>query len=103
MVLLGSIWLLSIKNLVTNKLRTFLTLLGIIVGVAAIISVVTIIQGLNQTVTSTFSANGSTVFTLSKSPIVITSREEMIKVGKRKDITREDVDAVRRSASIAGG
>jgi len=97
MVLFGSIWLLSIKNLLTNKLRTFLTLLGIIVGVAAIISVVTIIQGLNQTVTSTFSANGSTVFTLSRSPSVITSREEMIKVGKRKDITKEDVDAVVRS------
>lgn len=98
-VLLGSIWRLSIENLLTNKLRTFLTLLGIIVGVAAIISVVTIIQGLNQTVASTFSANGSTVFTLSKSPSVITSREEMIKVGKRKDITREDVDAVSRSCA----
>ena len=70
---------LSVSNLFANKLRTFLTLLGIIVGVAAMISVVTIIKGLDQTVASTFSANGSTVFTLSKAPSVITSREEMIK------------------------
>jgi len=99
LVLLWSTGRLSIKNLLTNKLRTFLTLLGIIVGVAAIISVVTIIQGLNQTVASTFSANGSTVFTLSKMPSVITSREEWIKVAKRKDITRDDADAVSRLCS----
>lgn len=97
LVLVWSICRLSIRNLLTNKLRTLLTLLGIIVGVAAIISVVTIIQGLNQTVASTFSANGSTVFTLSKSPSVITSREEMLKVGKRKDITKDDADAITRS------
>ncbi len=99
LVLLWSIYRLSVRNLLTNKLRTLLTLLGIIVGVAAIISVVTIIQGLNQTVASTFSANGSTVFTLSKSPSVITSREEMLKIGKRKDITRDDADAITRSCA----
>ncbi len=96
LVLLFSIFRLSLRNLFSHKLRTLLTLLGIIVGVAAIISVVTIIQGLNQTVASTFSANGSTVFTLSKSPSVITSREEMIKAGKRRDITRDDADAITR-------
>jgi putative ABC transport system permease protein len=95
-----SIFKLSIENLLTNKLRTFLTLLGIIVGVAAIISVVTIIQGLDQTVASTFSANGSTVFTLSKQPSVITSREEMLKIGKRKDIMLEDANAVIKNCSL---
>lgn len=94
--LFRSIFALSLQNLRANKLRTFLTLLGIIVGVAAVISVVTIIEGLNKTVASTFSANGSTVFTLSKNPSVITSREEMIKMRNRKDITKEDADAVAR-------
>lgn len=96
LTLFWSISKLSLENLLTNKLRTFLTLLGIIVGVAAIISVITIIQGLNQTVATTFSANGSTVFTLSKNPSVITSREEMLKIGKRKDITQTDAEAVIR-------
>ncbi|HMS09555.1 MAG TPA: hypothetical protein PKE66_08735, partial [Pyrinomonadaceae bacterium] len=41
-----SITALAIRNLFVNKLRTFLTLLGIIVGVASMIAVVTIIQGL---------------------------------------------------------
>jgi len=91
-----SIFRLSIENLSINKLRTFLTLLGIIVGVAAMISVVTIIRGLNQVVASTFSANGSTVFSVSKAPTVITSHEEMIKVVKRKDVTQDDADAISR-------
>lgn len=95
-----SITVLAVKNLFVNKLRTFLTLLGIIVGVASMIAVVTIIQGLNATVASTFSANGSTVFTLSKGPSVITSREEMLKIGKRRDMTEEDADAVARACSL---
>ncbi len=96
LVLLWSIFRLSLTNLLVNKLRSLLTVLGIIVGVAAIISVVTIIKGLNETVASTFSKNGSTVFTLSKNPSVITSRVQMIKIAKRKDITKDDADAVVR-------
>src|SRR5262250_2617522 len=53
-------------SLRSNKLRTLLTLIGIVVGVTAVIAVVTIIQGLNNKVASTFSSQGSTVFTISK-------------------------------------
>ena len=51
-------------SLRANKLRTALTLVGLVVGVAAVISVVTIIKGLNQTVAQTFSSQRSTVFTI---------------------------------------
>jgi len=83
-------------SLRANKLRTALTLIGIIVGVAAVIAVVTIIKGLDQTVASTFSSQGSTVFSLSKRPQVITSREDMIRFNKRKDILQTDAEAVIR-------
>src|SRR5438270_9938342 len=79
-----------------NKLRTALTLVGIIVGVTAVIAVVTIIKGLDQTVAQTFSSQGSTVFTISKRPRVITSREDFIKFNKRKDITEDDAQAIFR-------
>jgi putative ABC transport system permease protein len=82
-----------------NKLRTGLTLIGIIVGVTAVIAVVTIIKGLDQTVASTFSSQGSTVFTVSKRPQVITSREDFIKFNKRKDVLREDAEAIFRSCT----
>src|ERR1700694_878199 len=86
-------------SLRSNKLRTALTLIGIIVGVTAVIAVVTIIKGLDQTVASTFSSQGSTVFTVSKRPQVITSREDFIKFNKRKDVIREDAEAVFRSCT----
>ena len=86
-------------SLRANKLRTALTLIGIVVGVAAVIAVVTIIKGLDQTVASTFSSQGSTVFTISKRPRVILSREDFIKTNKRKDVTQDDADAITRLCS----
>src|SRR5437660_11543573 len=79
-----------------NKLRTALTLVGIIVGVTAVIAVVTIIKGLDQTVAQTFSSQGSTVFSISKRPRVITSREDFIKFNRCKEISEEDAQAVFR-------
>jgi len=83
-------------SLRANKLRTALTLMGIIVGVTAVIAVVTIIKGLDQTVAQTFSSQGSTVFTISKNPQIITSREDFIKFNRRKDVTHEDAQAIAR-------
>ena len=77
-------------------------MIGIVVGVAAVIAVVTIIKGLDQTVASTFSSQGSTVFTISKRPQIITSREEFIKFNKRKDVTHEDAEAIGVFARRAG-
>ena len=92
-------FLVALGSLRQNKLRTGLTLIGIIVGVTAVIAVVTIIKGLDQTVAQTFSSQGSTVFTISKRPRVITSREDFIKFNKRKDITEDDAQAIFRLCS----
>ena len=96
---LTALWeafLVALSSLRQNKLRTALTLVGIVVGVAAVIAVVTIIQGLDNKVATTFSSQGSTVFTISKRPQIIRSREEFVKFNKRKDVTDEDADAIAR-------
>src|SRR5262245_58356915 len=93
---LGEAFLVATSSLRSNKLRTALTLMGIIVGVTAVIAVVTIIKGLDKTVAQTFSSQGSTVFTVSKQPQIIKSREEFITVSKRKDVTHEDAEAISR-------
>lgn len=92
-------FLVATSSLRANKLRTALTLMGIIVGVSAVIAVVTIIKGLDKTVAQTFSSQGSTVFTISKNPQIIKSREEFIKFSKRKDVTHEDAEAISRLCS----
>lgn len=99
---LAAIWeafRVATGSLRANKLRTALTLMGIIVGVTAVIAVVTIIKGLDQTVAQTFSSQGSTVFTISKNPQIITSREDFIKFNRRKDVTHEDAEAITRLCS----
>lgn len=96
---LTAIWeafLVATASLRANKLRTSLTLMGIVVGVTAVIAVVTIIKGLDKTVAQTFSSQGSTVFTISKRPQIIRSREEFIKFNRRKDVTSEDAEAIAR-------
>jgi putative ABC transport system permease protein len=96
---LTAVWeafLVALGSLRQNKLRTALTLIGIVVGVAAVIAVVTIIQGLDNKVATTFSSQGSTVFTISKRPQIIRSREEFVKFNKRKNVTHEDAEAIAR-------
>jgi len=99
---LTALWeafLVATSSLRTNKLRTALTLMGIVVGVTAVIAVVTIIKGLDKTVAQTFSSQGSTVFTISKKPAIIKSREEFVTFNKRKDVTDEDAEAIARLCS----
>src|SRR5438132_5757155 len=100
---IAAVWeafFVAFASLRQNKLRTALTLVGIIVGVTAVIAVVTIIKGLDQTVAQTFSSQGSTVFSISKRPRVITSREDFIKYNKRKDISEEDAEAIFRLCTM---
>lgn len=89
----------ALGSLRSNMLRTALTLMGIVVGVTAVIAVVTIIKGLDKTVAQTFSSQGSTVFTISKNPQIIKSREEFIKFNRRKDVTHDDAEAITRLCS----
>ena len=94
--LLNESFRLALLSLRANKLRTLLTLLGVIVGVTSVIAVITIISGLDTTVATAFSSQGSTVFSVSKRPLVITSREDFIKFNKRKDVTKEDAEVIQR-------
>jgi putative ABC transport system permease protein len=81
---------IAVSNLGGNKLRTFLTILGIVVGVAAVIAVITVIDGLNRKVAQTFTSQGSNVFSVRRLPQVILSRDEFLKFNKRKEINVED-------------
>ncbi|MDO5298078.1 MAG: ABC transporter permease [Clostridia bacterium] len=49
---------MSVSNITGNKMRTFLTTLGIIIGVAAIIALMTVVQGATDTMNAQFDAMG---------------------------------------------
>ena len=50
---------MSLDNIRANKLRSFLTVLGIIIGVMAVIALMTIVHALTDTITSEFTAMGT--------------------------------------------
>lgn len=56
---------LAIKSLAGSKMRSFLTMLGIIIGVAAVIVIVSFVNGLTQTVLNEFENLGATTITVS--------------------------------------
>lgn len=85
---MGSFW--------SNKLRTFLTLLGIIIGVLTIIAVVSIIQGLNNYVYTKMAFFGANDFSVSKTSMMITSLKQWREEQKRKKFALEDMRLVRR-------
>lgn len=82
---------MAISSLLANKLRTFLTLLGIIIGVLTIIAVVTVIQGLNNYVYTKMSFYGAHDFSVTKFSMGSTSMKEYLKQMKRKDLNLEEM------------
>ncbi len=56
---------LALKSLAGSKMRSFLTMLGIIIGVAAVIVIVSIVNGMTQDVLSEFENFGATTITVS--------------------------------------
>ena len=78
-----------------NRLRSFLTLLGVIIGVMTIVAVVSVIQGLNNYVTLQLFQLRPDVYIATQFGI-ITSREEFLEALKRKRLDRDDADAVTR-------
>ena len=58
---------LALKNIRTSKMRTFLTMLGIIIGVMAVIVIVGLGNGLSNYVTDSFSSLGTDTLTVTVS------------------------------------
>jgi putative ABC transport system permease protein len=58
---LGQAVKIAYKNIVSNKLRAFLTMLGIIIGVSAVIALVSLGQGASQSVSDDVSSLGTTM------------------------------------------
>lgn len=85
--------IIALKSLVANKLRSILTLIGVVIGVMTVIAVVSVISGMNRYVESEISSMGSTTFLIRKFGIV-TSDEEWHAMLKRKDLKTSDMKAI---------
>jgi putative ABC transport system permease protein len=85
---------IAVQSLWANKLRSVLTLLGVVIGVASVIAVVTLVNGANVYVATKVNNQGADVFTISQQPAFTTSYAEYVKYQKRKVISMDDYHAV---------
>ena len=86
---------IALQSLWANKLRTVLTLIGVVIGVASVIAVVTLVNGANVYVATKINKQGADVFTISQQPAFTTSYKEYLTYQKRKVISLEEYRAVR--------
>ncbi len=86
---------IGLAALWAHKLRSFLTLLGLIIGVATLITVITLLEGANAYVQNKVIALGSDSFQVTKTPAVATNIDEYFDALRYKDLTMEDIDAIK--------
>jgi len=95
---------LAMHQIRSQKLKSFFSLLGVILGVLFLIVVVTVVEGLDRYVREDFTAQifGVNTVTLQRSPSVNinTSEEEWRARQRRPRITYEDADAIKASLSV---
>ena len=85
---------ISLQSLWANKLRSVLTLLGVVIGVASVITVVTLVNGAKQFVTTKINTYGADVVTISKMPATFMTIDEYLSFQKRKNVTIDDYNAI---------
>lgn len=73
---------LALESIWVNRLRSFLTLLGVVIGIAAIVATAAVIQGLDVYVAEKLSNLGKGVFVVQRFGIV-TNREDFLEAARR--------------------
>ncbi len=84
---------LALDALRVHKLRSFLTLLGVILAVFTLVAVMSVVEGLNRYIADRIANLGANVFGVDRLG-VITSFDDWIKARKRPPLRREDYEAL---------
>jgi ABC-type antimicrobial peptide transport system permease subunit len=90
----------ALDALNANRVRSFLTMLGIIIGVSAVIAVVALGQGVSQNVNAQFASLGSNTLTIF--PGTTQSAGVRTASGSGETLTKEDADAIAQLPTVAG-
>jgi len=89
-----------VQSLRANKLRSLLTVLGILIGVSSVIGVVAITEGLDRYMSDKVLELGTKAFRLQQRPDIITSHSQWLEMMKRKRLTMDDLAAVRKACTL---
>jgi putative ABC transport system permease protein len=90
---------IALKALQRNKLRAFLTMLGIIIGVAAVIAMVAIGQGSKQSIQDQLSSMGSNMITIRPSSNQTVGGGARLDASGLQSLTLDDIKAIQKQAT----
>src|SRR5437899_9272243 len=93
---------LSLSALRAHKLRASLTILGLTLGVATLITVMTIVQGANVYVEQKIANLGTNVFQVARTPFAATDFTVILKALRYRKIELDDVHAVAEKCPACG-
>jgi macrolide transport system ATP-binding/permease protein len=97
----GNLIKVAFKSLIRNKMRSFLTMLGIIIGVGAVIALVSVGNGAQVQIQQQIASLGTNLLMVMPSSGRIAGVSQG--AGTRTSITLDDVDALTRKASLLQG
>lgn len=94
---------IALSSIMAHKLRSFLTLLGVIIGVAVVTAVATVIEGANVYIKEKIATLGSGVFTLQKASVTsFGDFQKFLDAFRRNpDLTIDDLLALRELVTLA--
>jgi len=98
--ILKEITWMALDSLRSHKMRSFLTLLGIMIGVMTVISMVSVVQGINRSVMSELESIGSDLIMINKLEPGIQIGEPSEEIRQRKDLTFDDALAIEEECSL---
>jgi putative ABC transport system permease protein len=85
---------LALDTIVKNKLRSALTVLGVVIGVAVVIAISSVVRGLNSNVTASIEDLGSDIIWIYHKDVFSFGRQPE-EIRKRRELTADDVEALR--------
>ena len=101
--LMGEIVAMSIDTLRTNKMRSALTVLGVVIGITSIVGMTSLLRGFEDSVQAAFKEMGPDTVTIQKFGLVsLTSGKSFMEVIRRPNLSLADGRAIEREAQSVG-
>jgi putative ABC transport system permease protein len=89
---------LAFQTFRSHRMRSFLTTLGIIIGVTTVIAILSLIEGLNQSVARQIRSIGSDLIFITKYSMVQFGPSNIEEIAKRPDLTPDDAYAIKKTS-----